>query len=507
MLLWLLACSQDDPLSRTELYTRLSLDFRGFRPSTEELQTVERSERNLNKQIDELLQSDQFGHQFAHLMAGVWKTEVVEIDHVDFRYSINNIIPMITSLGQEPLEVLAEIANHDLPYGDFVTADWTMNNEILAEWAPVTYPSDGEGWKRVTYTDGRPAAGVLSSNGLWWRYTSTQGNANRGRANIISKNLLCNDYLLREIAVNRDLNLLDEEAVQDALRNSPSCYACHASLDPLAAHLWGFYSHFRFSPTEQFTYHPERERDWVQYSGVGPGYYGESTETLSDLGQQISNDPRFYECLTQRVMEQLYHRPLTLEDTELKHHHLDVFAQEGYQLRPLIASIARDENYRNRLSDQKRKIVTPQLFASQLEKLTNYRYQYDSNDAIRADVFGLRTLSGGMGEDHSQVRFQTPSPTFSLVIERLSQSAAYHVTHDQEAANQFFTFDFQQPTTNTDQNIANVFHKILSRLPDDTELNLLRSLWNDVYEIDQSSVEAWEITIGFLFRHPDFLTY
>ena len=130
------------------------------------------------------------------------------------------------------------------------------------------------------------------------------------------------------------------------------------------------------------------------------------------------------------------------------------------------------------MDDQKRKIVTPHLFASQLESLTNYRYQYDSNDAIDADVFGLRTLAGGMGEDHSQIRFQTPSPTFSLVIERLSQSAAYHVTHEQESANQFFDFDFQQSTNTTDQNLSIVFQKVLSRLPDDTELNILRALWN-----------------------------
>ena len=47
------------------------------------------------------------------------------------------------------------------------------------------------------YQDGRPAAGVLATNGLWWRYRSTASNANRKRANQASRILLCQDYLVR----------------------------------------------------------------------------------------------------------------------------------------------------------------------------------------------------------------------------------------------------------------------------------------------------------------------
>ena len=184
MLFFLFACNaQQTLLNPTEFYTRLSLDLRGHRPSLEELDLVEKSNRQLNKHIDDLLYSENFGTQFAHLMVGFWRTEVVELDHTEHEYSISNIIPVITSLGDEPLQILAEIANHDLPYSEFVTADWTMNNEFLAQWSPVNYPEGETGWKRVTYTDNRPSAGVLVSNGLWWRYTSTQNNANRGRAN------------------------------------------------------------------------------------------------------------------------------------------------------------------------------------------------------------------------------------------------------------------------------------------------------------------------------------
>ena len=509
MLYFLLACTaSDQSLSRTEILTRVSLDLRGIRPSIEELEGAERSTRSLNSSIDKIMETEAFGSQFARAMAGVWRTEVVELDHTDNEeYSVPNPILLITSMGEEPLRMLEEIANEDLHYSEFVTGDWTMNNEILAAWAPVEYPEEATGWQKVRYTDGRPAAGVLASNGLWWRYSSTQNNANRGRANIVSKNLLCNDYLQREITVDRDLNLLDEDAVQDALRNSPSCYSCHSSLDPLAANFWGFYRHFRFSPDEQFSYHPERERDWVTYSGVGPGYFGESIQSLEQLGRQIADDPRYYECLTERMMEQLYHRPLGLGDQELKNEHARAFADGGHTIRALISSIITDPNYLDSQNDLERKIVTPALFASQLENLTNYRYSHDSMDTIQTDLFGLRSMAGGVGEDYSQESFQSPSPTFSLVIERLAQSAAYHATHDETAANLFFDFDFQMPESASDENFQLVFRKVISRQPDEEELQLLHDLWNDIYALDQSSVDAWEMMLSFLFRHPEFLSY
>jgi hypothetical protein len=55
-----------------------------------------------------------------------------------------------------------------------------------------------EGVSRVwTYADGRPAAGVLSTNGLWWRYPSTASNGNRKRADTPSRIFLCHDYTNR----------------------------------------------------------------------------------------------------------------------------------------------------------------------------------------------------------------------------------------------------------------------------------------------------------------------
>jgi hypothetical protein len=127
------------------------------------------------------------------------------------------------------------------------------------------------------YTDGRPAAGVLSTNSLWWRYGSTDSNANRKRANTASLLLLCNDYLVRPLEFDRNVNLLDEEAVNTAIETDPSCTNCHGSLDPLAGYFFGFWWYDPSNPLENVRYFPEREGRWADYSGKPSSRRGSSS--------------------------------------------------------------------------------------------------------------------------------------------------------------------------------------------------------------------------------------
>ena len=138
-------------------------------------------------------------------------------------YGLDDQAEFVRSIGDEVPRMVGYVAAHDLPWTDLVTADWTMSNETLATIWPIAY--EGPGWQPSHYTDGRPAAGILSTNSLWWRYTSTDSNANRKRANAISRSLLCNDYLSRPIDFDRNVNLLDQQAVSDALHQNPGCVA------------------------------------------------------------------------------------------------------------------------------------------------------------------------------------------------------------------------------------------------------------------------------------------
>lgn len=504
-LLFFFSCAQDTTeTQRTQLFTRASLDLRGRRPSIEELDLVAESEAQLDEELEALLYDSEFGFQYAQTMSGFWKTQVIELDHRDHEYSMSNYLELITAMGQEPLYFLAEIANNDLPYSTFVTADWTVNNEVLAEWAPIHYPEGETGWKKVSYTDGRPAAGILASNGLWWRYNSTQNNAHRGRANILSKNLLCNDFLERNVQIDRDLNLLDENAIHDALGNAPSCYTCHSSLDQFASNFWGFYRHFRFNPEEQFSYHFERERDWSIFTGVAPGYFGTPTQSLDDLGQLIADDPQYYSCLVERTMEQFYHRPLTLADIETKQEHLSSFLENGQEIRPLLLEIFSDPTYRN-IDSENQKQISILRYASQLQALTGYRFSTEDLDVLDADLYGLRSIAGGVGSDHHQPHFLATSPTFILVIERLAQAGTAHLLQNPNQTEDIFGFSLDSEIS--DAKLSKLFRKTLSRKPTKEELTSLTQLWSDIFALEASTTTAWSGVCLFLFRHPDFLRY
>jgi hypothetical protein len=503
----LVSCAGEEQTVRKEVLIRSSLDLRGYRPSLAEMAQGSKNEKQMRKMVESFASAPEFGERYAYMLNGFWKTEVVELDHTDHEYSMENHLELITSMGEEPLHIIQEIADHDLPYSEIVTADWTVNDEVLAEWAPVDYPVGETGWKKVHYTDGRPKAGILVTNGLWWRFNSTQNNAHRGRANIITKNLLCDDFLDKQVVIDRNLNLLDEQAVLDAIHHSPTCYGCHAALDPIAANFWGFYRHFRFSPDEQFSYHPERERDWQTYTGTGPGYYGSPVENMEDFARQISQDPRLYDCVVTRTMEQMYHRPVSVEDWEQKQEHLDKFVQSGYALRALALSVALDPVYQD--SDTV-KMVTIEMYASQVEHITQFRYQVDAIDSIHTDLFGLRSMGGGSGEDYHHDAFVTPSPTFSLVVQRISEGAAYYVTHDEAAANFFFDFDFQQDQTADPEHLSHIYEKVMASPIPEEELATLTALWTDAYDQNTSgspSIGAWQMTLTYLFRHPLFLVY
>ena len=504
-----LGCMSTDPESRIQVYTRASLDLRGYRPSIEEIEQVAKSERHLSQALDQLIEDPLVGSQFASQMAGVWKTEVVEFDHTDHEYAFadeTEVFELLTALGQEPLQVLAEITRSDLPYSDVVTANWTMANAAMAEWSPVSYDwtDDTSGWQRVEYTDDRPSAGLLVSNGLWWRYNSTLSNAQRGRANIVSKMLLCNDFLERRIQTDRELNLLDEAGVQEALKSSPTCVSCHVDLDPLASNFWGLYRHFRFSLEEQFSYHPEREMHWIDQTGVAPGYFGSPIASLSQLGDSLAQDPALYTCLVRRSLAQLTQQPVSISDWSIWKPHLSKFVSSGYQIRPLLRSILDDELYRD---ISKQKIVTADLFAKQIEHLTTYRFQVNSVDGIDTDLFGLRGLFGGRGKDWLSASSAVPTTTFALVVQRISEAAAHHVTHNEQAANHFFQFDFQVMDNRVDSNFNLLFQTVLSREPSAMELAELTALWDEVYEITNQPEAGWQAVLIYLFRHPYFLTY
>ena len=189
------------PLDAPRLLRRISLDLRGTLPAAAELDAVAADPAALDPLVEAYLADPGLRERMVDLLAEQWWTRVDEFDvrYEDYDLRATEEFPFERSVGEEPLRLAAHVIAEDLPWSEVVTADYTVANEVLGALWPLDYPEGETGWRVARYTDDRPAAGALATNGLWWRYTTTPSNMNRGRASALSRIFLCVDYIARPI--------------------------------------------------------------------------------------------------------------------------------------------------------------------------------------------------------------------------------------------------------------------------------------------------------------------
>src|SRR5207237_1078714 len=85
---------------------------------------------------------------------------------------------------------------------------------------------------------------------------------------------------------------------------------------------------------------------WQDATGQAPAYMGLPGKDLTDLGKQISADPRFVRCATTRVYEGLIGRAANNSDFDAISKHEAAFRAGGLTLKSLYRSILRDPVYR-----------------------------------------------------------------------------------------------------------------------------------------------------------------
>ncbi len=499
-------------LSVTAQLVRASIDTRGVRPSVSELKIIAADPNALGAMVDAFVDDprwaaqvrDMYGYTYLTRTEGYFTLgQAVGLD------SAQELGPFTSAMGEEALRILSTVADEDLPWTTIVTADWTMANEQTAMALPVDYPVGETGWKRAHYTDGRPTAGVLSGTNMWIRFTSTVSNFNRGRANAISRLLLCNDYLEREIELDRSLNLIDAEATAEAIKSNPGCNACHSSLDPLGSNLFGF-MHMHDGAIELTTYHGERENWWKYGTQAAPALFGTPTQGLSGLGTAIAADPRFRSCAVEQVFSGLVEAP-SIEDTDRLLTHLADFEAGGLTLRALVRSVLRSAAYRGETGVMS-KMVRSEQYASQIEDLTGYRMTYVDYDLLQSDLIGIRLLAGGGdGVNVTQAPINL-NATMALAHERIAEAAAWTVL----AADRAALLDGGTPRLFTHLNPTDVraqieylHQRVLSHEPaehiaaiDDSE-----ALFSELMAISDDPEAAWSALLSALFRDPDFLFY
>ena len=509
------------PLDSPRLARRASLDLRGVLPSSEELAQVEADPAALDGLVEEWLEDPRLEDRLVLLLAERWLTRIDEylISYEEYRSLAEdptNEYAFQRGVGEEPLRLVAHVVAEDLPWSTVVTADWTMATPMLASLWPIAHPG-GEGWQVSTYTDGRPAAGVLATTGLWWRYYTTISNDNRARVAAITRLLICEDYAARLVSFTEADALGEGSEVEDALRESPYCMGCHSAIDPIAATLFGFWPANEYDTDEVDVYHPDREALGPVLLGVSPAWYGDPVYGLNELGAHIAADPRYAPCAVQTFTGLLWRREPTLSDRAALMDLQAAFEAGDQRVKPLLAEIIQGEAYRagglTDVADDEAatreatlRLLTPQQLSSAVEALTGFHWSWEGFDQLDSDTLGFRVLAGGVDGDSITRPQESPGLTWSLTVQRLAEAAASHaVSLAVEGAAPPLLEGIDVESAPTEAWLGALFTTLTALEASDEQLADLAGLWTEVAATDDPSA-AWVATLSALLADPAFVT-
>ncbi len=501
-----------ESLDALRLLTRISLDLRGRRPDLAELESVSADPTQINTLIEAYLAEPGFEARLVDLYSEHYRTRDDD-PFVRFDYWRGTISKerIMASSGEEPLRMLARIAAEGLPYTTLMTADWTMADRTLGSIYPVTYPEGELGWHKVSWTDGRPHAGVLASNGLWWQHGSMENNLNRGRANQIMRIFLCSDLLESEIEFPVDHPIDSPENLGSAIRTDPQCAACHDVLDPIGSNLFGFWypAAWKSDPTIITRYRPDHELIWRNYESLPPGFMREPTSGLEELAAKVARSEKFSSCLVETTFELLARRPVAPGEQAAINLYVQRFRDGGLQIKSLLRDLMASPFYR---SARDERMVSPSLLSSQLRMLTGYRSDDDGWNTLHAPKYGLHAVAGGVDEVERRTLMRTPTATLAMVVDHVAEAASTWAVDQPESAVSALISPEDLLLTEPAEvaaKIAWLHGVVLSRLvgPDDREVREELALWTEIDAATGDAAEAWKTILYLLFRDPRFLLF
>ncbi len=515
------------PLEGPRLLRRLSLDLRGVLPTDAELDAVVADPDALDGLVLEWLEEPAFEERLVHLLAEQWHTRVDEFlilyrDYPQIADDSQVEYAFERSVGEEPLRLAARIVAEDRSWAEVVTSDTTVANELLAEIWPLER-EEGEGWTEARYTDGRPAMGILATNGLWWRYFTTVTNYNRGRVAALTRMLICVDYAGRTISFSESDALAAGAEVEDALRQSPPCMGCHSSIDPVASVLFGFWPANEYNVDEVDHYHPEREALGPELLQVEPAWYGDPVVSPGELGAHIARDPRFSRCAVDTFAQGLWDRTLSVDD-EVVLSQLDTdFQADELRVKPLIAELVRQPAYTvgGLTADadaataeraQTLRMLTPDQLQSVFTDLSGLVWTYGGYQQLDNDTKGYRILGGGVDGEEVGRPQRVPSLTSMLVDQRAAEAAAYKlVAAELGAGSEARILDSANLDTQPDdaaftEQLDSLRWRLLALKSDEQWNSQLTTLWEAV-EAEDGPEAAWRAVVAASLQDPYFIGY
>ena len=427
---------EGEPLTGLLLARRISLDIRGQYLNPDEILMLQQNTITLDELIDEWLMQSGHYQQLLSIFASMLLTKVDEfnVDHRDYFLDDELAVDFVTSIGEETPRLMAEIAFGEQPWSEVVNSDFTMANQLLLDiWdlEPLEHaPTPDEPWVRARYLDGRPPLGLIATNGIWWRHYTTQNNKSRARSALLTKLLVCDDHFARAVTSSPLLDA-NAENLEELVKTDPACHACHVTLDPISASLYGFWQHDIHDVLELEQYHPEREFEGEQDLDLQMSWYGKPLSAPADLGKAIAQDERFYTCSVSLLAERLWRRNLVDDDLG-RLQELTLQFQEGqWRYKNLFKALILSPEYQigyetggDPRFQSAAKMMTVDQIASATKALTGFEWVQGNINLLDNDEFGFRVLMGGIDGRMVNKWASEPSSSRQLTMKRFFQMAS-----------------------------------------------------------------------------------
>ena len=529
-------------LSPTDHLIRASMALRGVRPGAADLAAVRDDPDAIEAIVDRYVESPAFGATMRDLHGEALLTRFSNLplpatdDLADAETG-----PMQASLGDEPLRLIERVIMEDRPYTEIVTADYTMANRTVATAYGLAFDDAGPAWQETRYTDGRPAAGVLATTAFMVRHRSAGDNFNRGRANALSRALLCYDFLSRDVEIDGSIDLSDPDVVANAVVENEACASCHQTLDPLASFLWGFNVNLNQGEIErggyplQAFFRPDQVDRWKRTSRRPPGYFGVDAAGLDGLGRAIAADPRFSSCAARRFYSFMTQEPLEEVPLELVASLQATFIESGYSAkalaravvlsRPFRVSHATGESSGDDVVGMKK--ARPEQLGRMFRELTGFTWETYATTRLRGgpvgrvdlmqdDTVGWKVLAGGIDSFYVVSPSHSFNATYSLVLRALAAAAAGFVVEsdfDQAdpAARKLFT-RIELATTDEASvraQLADLYVRLYGDFspPGSEAIGEAHALYRSTLERTGEPAHAWKTTLTALFQDLRIATF
>lgn len=568
------AAATVEPLTPVEHLVRASMAVRGVRPSLDEIDRISADPDALEPLIDAWMASDAFGSMIEDLHAELY---LLRAD-TNYQLPVMGILAergydqadLHRSTVDGPVKLVREVVLEDRPYSEILTADYTVANRVIADIYGLPFDPDGPEWQHTHWVDGRPQSGLLSDSEMWRRHVSNAANFHRGRANFVSRTFLCEDIGGRDVFVAGGVDIADEFAVAEAVSTQTGCVGCHNVLDPLAAFFWGYKEQLQrgavlsayemqcqwdwtLGPPPLGSYRIEHwcyplkfydvtdENLWEYWALRPPGFFGEPADTVEDLGRMIVADPRFAECTARTFAGYLTETDRAAIPDDWAQHLRTTFEQSGFSAKALVKEIVLSEPFAAARVKPGTgggetpfvaglQTVRPEQLSRTIEDLTGFRWMADQDwpgceaggnncwgavDLTVSDVYGFRSMMGGIDSYTVTRPTHTPTPTKLLAMGKLADEAAGYVVLS----------DFSVPAgerrllggveaDDTDEGrvreqLAQLFLRIVGEdlAVDASDVDGLYGIWSRATSRHGDPRDGWKVVVSALLQDPKVVFY